>query len=144
MQGINVEQIMKEIRDEVSEKGYKKSDLRFADVSAAGEGLELPTEYDPEGMKKQITYLNAIWETASTIETRSTNKIKLFIKKIINKMVMVVMWPNIVAQDVFNLAVVNTFNQMKLMTEEFEQLKSEHEELMKKYDELLKETGKDA
>ena len=95
-------------------------------------------------MKKQITYLNAIWETASTIETRSTNKVKLFIKKIINKMVMVVMWPNIVAQDVFNLAVVNTFNQMKLMTEEFEQLKSEHEELMKKYDELLKETGKDA
>ena len=39
MQEINVEQIMKEIRDEVSEKGYKTSDLRFADVSAAGEGL---------------------------------------------------------------------------------------------------------
>ena len=36
MQGINVEQIMKEIRDEVSEKGYKKSDLRFA-------GNPLPT-----------------------------------------------------------------------------------------------------
>lgn len=59
-------------------------------------------------------------------------------------MVMVVMWPNIVAQDVFNLAVVNTFNQMKLMTEEFEALKQDHEDLKKKYEELLKETGKDA
>lgn len=144
MQEINVEQIMQEIRDEVAKKGLKASDLRFADVSAAGEGLELPTEYDPEGMKKQITYLNAIWETADAIETRSTNKVKLFVKKIINKMVMVVMWPNIVAQDVFNLAVVNTFNQMKLMTEEFEALKQDHEDLKKKYEELFKETGKDA
>ncbi|MGN0249318.1 MAG: hypothetical protein ACI4C0_08475 [Lachnospiraceae bacterium] len=144
MQEINVEQIMQDIRKEVSEKGLKASDLRFADVSVAGEGLDLPTEYDPESMKKQITYLNAVWETASAIETRSTNKVKLFVKKIINKMVMIVMWPNIVAQDVFNLAVVNTFNQMKLMTEEFEKLQKDHEDLKKKYEELLKETGKDA
>ena len=129
MKDINVEQIMKEIREDAAAKGADKIPLRFADVSLADNCLEIPERLDSAILQKEIVNLNALWDTSLAIETRSNSKLKLFIKKILNKMVMVVMRPNVVAQTIFNSSVVNIMNQMHCLVDENEEMKKELQQL---------------
>lgn len=129
MKDINVEQIMKEIREDAATKGADKIPLRFADVSLADNCLEIPERLDSAILQKEIVNLNALWDTSLAIETRSNSKLKLFIKKILNKMVLIVMRPNIVAQTIFNSSVVNIMNQMHCLVDENEEMKKELQQL---------------
>lgn len=136
MQEINVEQIMQEIRDDVAKKGMDKVPLQFADVCLVDNKLELPEKLDAETMKKEIIALHALWDTTEAIETRSTNKVKLAVKKLLTKMVMVVMKSNIIAQTVFNFSVVNIMGQVNCLVEENGRMKQQLEELQKEVESL--------
>lgn len=129
MQEINVEQIMKEIREDAAGKGMDKIPLKFADVSLADSCLEMPERLDSTTLQKEIVNLNALWDTSLAIETRSNSRLKLFVKKILNKMVMLVMRPNIVAQTIFNSSVVSIMNQINCLVAENEEMKKELQQL---------------
>ncbi len=137
MQEINVEEIMKEIRKEVAEKGMKDEPLKFADVSLAENVMDIPEKFDADTTQKEILNMNALWDTIQSNEIRSTNGVKLAIKKVLNRAVMTIMRPVVIAQDIFNSSVVGTMNQLSCMIEENEQLKKEMEELKHEV-ELLK------
>ncbi|MBQ8189521.1 MAG: hypothetical protein IJZ44_07050 [Lachnospiraceae bacterium] len=136
MKEINVEQIMQEIRADAKNRKADSVPLRFADVSLADSKLEMPTRLETEILKKEIVNLNALWDTSLAIDINSNSKIKVFVKKILYKMVMTIMRSNILSQTIFNLSVVNIMNQMNCLVEENEAMKKELQQIKQEVEQL--------
>lgn len=110
---INIEEIMKQIREEIKEKGYKESDLSFADVTVPmveAVNVEEPDEgalsYALNNANKnvRVDYYRPI----------EGNGLKKALKKFIRKFVKPAVYHLCVNQETFNTGTVQTLNQMYL------------------------------
>lgn len=130
MQEINVEEIMKEIREDIKAKGMETQKLEFADVSLVDNNFDLPEKYDDDMMQRELVNLNGLWDT-SLEEVRSNNPVKKLVKKILQKAVGVIMRPHVTEQTIFNASVVHSINMLSCLAKENAELKAELANLKK-------------
>lgn len=135
MQEIDVDKIMKEIREGIKEKGMETQKLEFADVNMQTGFLELPEKYDKDMMYMELVKLNGVWDT-SLEELQSNHPIKNAVKKVIQKAVCMVVSPHVAKQVVFNISVVASLNMLNSLAKENEKLREEIEILKKEVRQL--------
>lgn len=107
---IDIEQIMQEIREDIKEKGYKASDLSFADIPLNQELVLQGGDYD-----EQIL-MNVLQEANTRVQVDCYQPVggglKGFMKKVIRKIMSPIMVPVVGDQNQFNASTVQTLNQM--------------------------------
>ena len=124
---INVESIMKEIKKEIEVKGYTNDLLSFDDV-VVDVGAMNVNKFD----KIKFNEDNHEWEV-NPYRPLQGNKVTVFFKKVIRKLVYFFVEPIVMAQDGFNASIVRMMNQMNCYIEEKDkeiaELKKEIEQL---------------
>jgi hypothetical protein len=129
---VNVNEIMKEIRNDIQEKGYTNDMLSFDDV-IVDVGTGQVTKFDKVKFNEEIFNINHEWNVQG-------GKVSVFFKKVIRRLVYFFVEPIVLAQDGFNASLVRMMNQMNCyIDEQNEQIK----ELKEKIDELEKTAKKD-
>ena len=128
---INVESIMKEIKKEIEVKGYTNDLLSFDDV-VVDVGAMNVNKFDKIKFNEDIYVANHEWEV-NHYRTLQGNKVTVFFKKVIRKLVYFFVEPIVMAQDGFNASIVRMMNQMNCYIEEKDkeiaELKKEIEQL---------------
>lgn len=114
MEKVNVEQIMKEIREEIVEKGYKQSDLSFEDVNvpdyqSTNDGMT--GKYDANKLNDSLLTANVTWRVDYYKPITDTG-IKGFLKKLIRKLIKPIMYRICQNQEQYNASVVQTLNEL--------------------------------
>lgn len=116
---VNVEEIMREIRAEIKEKGLDSSMLSFEDVPMDG-AHAVPAAVSPTGAGFDIAVLN---DCAGYLEAHDQidpykpiagNPVFVFVKKVIRKLLKFYMVPIISEQNAINRQVTNAVRQMSL------------------------------
>lgn len=127
MESINIELIMEEIRNEIKAKGYTNDMLSFEDVVASNtKKMTMEDYYD---------ILNNTWNIPA-YRVLSGNAVKIFIKKVLRKLMSFYVEPIAMEQTAFNannvrlLNKINTYmemtdRKMELLEIEVEQLKKQ-------------------
>lgn len=147
MQYINTEEIMKEIKAQIAERGYSKSELRFADVAAGVSGSlgEIPDYYEWQNFDATIDQMDAKREVQCW-RILSGSKISIFVRKVIRKLVKFYVEPIIKSQNEFNFYTTSAMAQLRAKYEEeqdmkFSEMQKRIEELEKRCMELEKKCG---
>lgn len=131
MEKINVEEIMEEIRKEIKEKGYTNDMLSFDDVVTSKSGHKTLEEY--------YDILNATWNIPAYRVLSGgkgpLGRAKVFVKKVLRKIMKFYIEPIVSAQTEFNgnnVRLLNLINSyMELNDKRIEMLESELEQLKK-------------
>lgn len=135
---VNVNEIMKEIRNDIQEKGYTNDMLSFDDV-IVDVGTGHVTKFDKVKFNEEIFNINHEWNVQAYRPLQG-GKVSVFFKKVIRRLVYFFVEPIVLAQDGFNASLVRMMNQMNCyIDEQNEQIK----ELKEKIDELEKTAKKD-
>lgn len=128
---INIEAIMKEIRNDIKTKGYTNDILSFDDVILDTSSINA-TKFDKVKFNEDIYIANHEWEVQAYRPLHG-NKLSVFCKKVIRKLVYFFVEPIVIAQDGFNASVVRMMNQVNCYIgekdKEIEELKAEIEKL---------------
>ncbi|MCD8068121.1 MAG: hypothetical protein LUE87_04385 [Lachnospiraceae bacterium] len=132
MEQIDVEAIMQDIRKKIEEKGYRKSDLHFADITGPGEAC--PENFTAETFSSMVDFMNARSQV-NCDGVLQGNKIAVLIKKVIRKIIRFYIWPIVNDQNFFNSCATSAMTQLRLKLEE-EQIRNE--ELTSRLEELEK------
>ena len=128
--------MMKDIRKEIKEKGYKASELSFYDVPMIeGNGVDVDEEFSFSEYEKEFLSMKARWAIPTEVQMTSSNPIVQLIKKVVRKMSRCVIFPLVSLQDEFNCSVVRTNGQIRNYIEKSEK---EKKELKKRIEELEK------
>jgi hypothetical protein len=134
---MNVENIMEEIRREIELKGYRNESIAFLDVPTRVEAGAVAHPYTLEGR------LSVLKDNHSVTACRKlqTGPVKMFVKKIIRKLVKFYVEPIVVDQNNVNGLVTSCLQDMYLdmtaLQYKYKQLEEENNELKKKLEELL-------
>lgn len=137
LQQIDIEKIMDEIRADIKEKGYTADMLDFQDVSIPERGFS----YNESEFENLVNAINA---TCSVPWYRDLGNggIKVFVKKVIRKIMTFLIAPIAEDQMKFNVNVANTVNQLagyvKYQNDIIDDYKNRIIELEKKVKELEK------
>ena len=132
---VNVNEIMKEIRNDIQEKGYTNDMLSFDDV-IVDVGTGQVTKFDKVKFNEEIFNINHEWNVQAYRPLQG-GKVSVFFKKVIRRLVYFFVEPIVLAQDGFNASLVRMMNCY--IDEQNEQIK----ELKEKIDELEKTAKKD-
>lgn len=131
---IDIKKIMEEIREEIKVKGYTVNELSFNDIA-------IPKGYDTD--TNAIGLSEGIMEAAACQRVDlyyplSGNAFKVFIKKIIRKLVGWVLIPVTFEQERYNAAMVKNIQQVEVyinsQQEEIEDLKMQINKLKSQID----------
>lgn len=110
---LDIEDIMKSIREDIKTKGYVKSMLSFDDVIIDPSDAK-SNKFDKILFNEEIYSLNHGWNVQTWHPLASTGgingKIKLFIKKVIQKINRPYITTIVSEQNTFNATVVRTLN----------------------------------
>lgn len=131
---INIESIMQEIKADIRAKGYTNDLLSFDDV-VVDTGSTHVVKFDKVKFNEELFTINHEWEVQAYRPLQG-NKITVFFKKVIRKLVYFFVEPIVLAQDGFNAALVRMMNEMNCYIDEQEQ---EIEGLKKQIEQLQKE-----
>lgn len=134
---IDVQKIVKEIRMEIENKGYKPSDLSFEDVDDMMGPVDID-EYDFEVLTYHLDKANRTC-FVPWYEPYSTTGIKTIVKKVIRKATAFFIAPITDKQNEFNTASVRTLNQLKYFAAENEKLLIKIKQLEERIEILEKE-----
>lgn len=130
MKEINIEDIMKDIRNEISEKGYTNDMLSFNDINVDTSDLGAD-KFDKELFKEEIYSMNAGWNVQTYHPFIATGSIKskliVFVKKVIRKFIKFYVEPIVNEQNAFNAVVVRSFNLLECYINENSNVKSKSE-----------------
>ena len=136
---INIEEIMKEIRQNIKERGYDKEPLSFEDVTISEPVIQGEGQFSMEEFVGELNYLNRNWNNSLNATIESSNPVVVFVKKVIRKCTRFIVFPIVNFQNAYNVSNVRCLNQLKeaiILQEEYskkiEQLEKEIEELKKK------------
>ena len=125
--GINIESIMKEIRQDIKTKGYNNDLLSFDDVIVDTGSIHV-TKFDKVKFNEEIYTVNHEWDVQAYRPLQG-NKVAVFVKKVIRKLVYFFVEPIVLAQNGFNASLVRMMNQMNCYIserdKEIEDLKAE-------------------
>lgn len=145
MENINIEKIMQEIREEITEKGYTNDMLSFNDIILDSSDLSV-SKFDKVRFNEDLYSLNHFWDVKAyrpIVDNGSLkSKVITFIRKVIRKSVKFYVEPITAEQNAFNAVTVRLFNMMECYISEnkknaellatIENLKKEIEELKEK------------
>lgn len=109
MEQIDINKIMEEIREEIKEKGYTAMELSFHDI-AIPEGYEM--NMGSAGLTEGIMEATA-HQRVDLYYPLSGNAFKVFIKKIVRKLVGLVLIPVTLEQEKYNSAMVKNMQQIQ-------------------------------
>lgn len=113
---IDVQEIMEQIRAEIKEKGYKKSDLSFQDIPVSTDVNEIiRQEYSPQEFQNLLHQMNC--STNTHFYRPVGGGLKGFVKKVVRKFLAPIVLPVCEEQELFNSLMVQTMNQMQLYIE---------------------------
>lgn len=113
---VDVEQIMKEIRDEIQKKGLTHDVLSFQDIS--GKNICCSLIFNRDELKKRMCYLNNSNRVEYFHQIIPHRGIKNIIKLVIRKCLRFLLQPLIEEQNHYNAELVQALNQMQLFVEE--------------------------
>lgn len=130
---INVEEIIREIRDEIKKRGYTDEMLGFSEITYSSEA---ETVYNISTCKEIVCNLNCNWNVEWYREIPGNNFIR-FLKKVIRKSCAFLIRPMSEQQVFFNANVTNGFNQLMAYIEDLENQKSTYEEEIKSLEEKI-------
>lgn len=111
MQTINTEEIMRQIRAEIKEKGLDSSMLSFAEIPCTQEVSHTDGNFHAASLQQSAEYLHM----RSQIEPYKPiegNFLVIFIKKVIRKLVKFYLMPIITEQNALNLHTANAVSQV--------------------------------
>ncbi len=111
MQNINTEEIMKQIRAEIKEKGLDSSMLSFEEIPFAQEVSHADSSFQLSSLKQSAEYLN-IRNQIEPYKPIDGNFLIVFIKKVIRKLVKFYIMPIMTEQNALNLHTANAVQQM--------------------------------
>lgn len=111
MQKINTEEIMKQIRAEIKEKGFDSSMLSFEDIPYAEEVSHADGNFQIQSLKQSTEYLN-IRNQIDPYKPIEGNPLVIFIKKVIRKLLKFYILPIMTEQNALNLHTANAIQQM--------------------------------
>ena len=136
---INIEEIMKEIRQNIKERGYDKEPLSFEDVTISEPAVQEGAQFSMDEFLTELNYMNRGWNNSFNVPVEGGNPIAVFVKKMIRKCTRFIVFPIVNFQNAYNVSNVRCMNQVKeyvFLLEEYtkkiEQLEKEVEELKKK------------
>ena len=131
---INIEDIMKEIRSDIKAKGYTNDLLSFDEAIIDSSDMNA-NNFDPEKFKEYLDTANHEWQISS-YRILMGNKIIVFFKKCLRKLMYFFVDPIVDSQNGFNATEVRLFNQLdcyiKEQQKEIESLKKRVAELESK------------
>lgn len=131
---INIEEIMKEIRQNIKERGYDKEPLSFDDIAIPEEPVRVKSQVDMEALATELEFLNGNWNNAADVPVGGG--IGSFIKKFIRKSTAFIVRPIINFQNAYNASNVRCLNQLRVCVEEMEMYKVRIEQLEKELEQL--------
>lgn len=111
MQTINTEEIMKQIRAEIKEKGLDSSMLSFEEIPFAQEISHADKNFQPASLQQSAEYLS-IRNQIEPYKPIEGNFLVVFIKKVIRKLVKFYILPIMTEQNALNLHTANAVQQM--------------------------------
>ena len=135
---VNVEEIMKQIRAEIAEKGLQDDAIEFEELIGI-DSMEGPQGFNRKRLNENVTYLNEYWEVLAYRELYVSSGLKgkvfVFVKKVIRKLTKFYVEPIVNDQNQYNASVTRCMNEMKRFIRETQQ---ENQELKKRIEELEK------
>lgn len=147
MESINVEEIMQDIRTQIAQRGYKKSELRFADVTVgAMDNMEDIDEYfELQNFGLTVDKMNSR-RTVQCWRMLRGNRLAVLVKKVIRKLTKFYIEPIVKEQNQFNFYTTSAMAQLydkieKEQAIELEQMQKRIEELEKRCKALEKNVG---
>ena len=145
MKSVDVEEIMKQIRAEIAEKGYSNEMLSFEDAVVLADPETGDGSYNKNEYLQVVDSLNRCAHVA-WYRDLGQGGVKTFFKKVIRKLNVFLIAPMSDEQNFFNARTVQAINQItKYMDEQDKRMKEQEEEiqcLKKKIIELEKEKNK--
>ncbi len=111
MQNINTEEIMKQIRAEIKEKGLDSSMLSFEEIPFAQEVSHADGSFQLSSLKQSAEYLS-IRNQIEPYKPIEGNFLVVFIKKVIRKLVKFYIMPIMTEQNALNLHTANAVQQV--------------------------------
>lgn len=126
---IDVEKIMEEIKAEIKRKGYTNDMLSFSDVSVFQTDV-----FNDDVFSDALDSVSRKWNV-SYYKPLVGNPLKIFVTKVIRKIIKPLMFPLVTEQTEFNASVAQFINQLCLY---LEKERREKEFLLKRIDELEK------
>ena len=117
MQNINTEEIMKQIRAEIKEKGLNSSMLSFEEIPFQPEISRAEQNFQPASLQQSTEYLN-IRNQIEPYKPIEGNFLIVFIKKVIRKLMKFYLLPIITEQNALNLHTANAVNQINCYIQE--------------------------
>lgn len=115
MEQINIEDIMKEIQENIKERGYSKKDLKFADIEVVSPE-DMKGEFDINTFKAcvhetyQSRYINSYRSLTSSIP--GIGFIVKFIKRVLRKLMCFYIEPIVEDQNKFNDNITRNISQV--------------------------------
>lgn len=116
---INIESIMTEIRDDIRKKGYTNDLLSFDDVIVDTGSINV-TKFEKVKFNEEIFTINHEWDVQAYRPLHG-NKVAVFFKKVIRKLVYFFVEPIVLAQNGFNASLVRMMNEMNCYIDERDQ-----------------------
>ena len=145
MKSVDVEEIMKQIRAEIAEKGYSNEMLSFEDAVVLADPEAGDGSYNKNEYMQVVDSLNRCAHVA-WYRDLGQGGVKTFFKKVIRKLNVFLIAPMSDEQNFFNARTVQAINQITKYMDEQEKVMKEQEEeiqwLKKKIIELEKEKNK--
>ncbi|MBR1528823.1 MAG: hypothetical protein IJ642_05935 [Oscillospiraceae bacterium] len=111
MQTVNTEEIMKQIRAEIKEKGLDSSMLSFEEIPFAQEISHADVNFQPAALQQSADYLN-IRNQIEPYKPIEGNFLVVFIKKVIRKLLKFYIMPIMTEQNALNLHTANAVQQV--------------------------------
>lgn len=128
---IDIEEIMREIREDIRIKGYQNDLLSFDDVIIDTSAINT-VKFDKVQFNEDLFTANHEWEVQAYRPLHGS-RIVVFFKKVIRKLTYFFIEPIVLAQDGFNASIVRMMNQMNCYIDErdkeIEDLKEEIKQL---------------
>lgn len=147
MEYINTEEIMKEIKAQIEERGYSRSELKFADIAKGGTSAlgEIPDYFEMQNFDLTIDQMD-VRKEVQCWQPLYGNAIVVLVKKVIRKLVKFYVEPIVKTQNEFNYFATSAFAQVRAKYEEEQDIKllemqKRIEELEKRCKELEEKCG---
>ena len=135
---VNVEEIMKQIRAEIAEKGLQDDAIEFEELMGI-DSMDESQDFSRKRLNENVTYLNEHWEVSAYRELYVSSGLKgkmfVFVKKVIRKLTKFYVEPIVNDQNQYNAGVTRSMNEMRRFIRETQQ---ENQELKKRIEELEK------
>lgn len=133
---INIEEIMKEIRQNIKDRGYDKEPLSFEEIVMSKPAIQSDGNYNAEDFMQELDYLNRNWCNLFPSPVNGRNPVAVMIKKIVRRLTNFIVFPLVNFQNAYNASNIRCLNQVKEYMAELEDYKTRIEQLEKEIEQI--------